>query len=292
MQENLHLNNKTIIITGSSSGLGLEVAKKFAALGNTVVLACRNTKSGRKAEKKVGKNSIFIPLDVSSKKSMDNFTSEFNQRFSKLDILVNNAGVMFHPPKKTEDGTEITFATNYLGYFYLSLKLIPKLICSVDPKIVSVSSISSYRVDKINWNYFDPIKKISSFREKKEIYEHTNLFRLMFSLELQKRLSEKNIPVKSIACHPGVAKSKLGRHFFLAKLIYALPVMSSSKEGAKSIIFSCVDPGLIGGEFVGLNTINQHKGDPIIVDPNPIVEIETQRNKLWQMTVKKSGIDL
>jgi len=290
MQKNL--TNKTIIITGSSSGLGFEAAKKFADLGNTVVLACRNAEFGRNAERKIGKNSLFIPLDVSSRESMDNFVMKFGQKFSNLDILVNNAGVMLHPPQKTKDGTEITFATNYLGYFYLSLKLISKLIGSVNPKIVSVSSISSYRVGKINWDYFDPSEKISSFKEKREIYEHTNLFRLMFSIELQKRLSERNIPIKSIACHPGVAKSKLGRYFFLAKLIYALPVMSSSKEGVKSIIFSCINSRLNGGEFVGLNTKKQHKGDPIIVAPNPIVKIETQRNKLWQMTVEKYGIDL
>ena len=102
---------------------------------------------------------------------------------------------MLHPDKKTEDGTEITFATNYLGYFFLSLKLIPKLICSPNSRIINVSSIASYRTEKINWDYFDPIKKISSLKEKREIYEHTNLFRLMFSIELQERLIKKNIPV-------------------------------------------------------------------------------------------------
>ncbi|MEC7921623.1 MAG: hypothetical protein VYA06_05675, partial [Chloroflexota bacterium] len=204
----------------------------------------------------------------------------------------NNAGIMLHPPKKTEDGTEITFATNYLGYFYLSLKLIPNLVSSPDPKIINVSSISSYHVDKINWDYFNPIKKISSFREKREIYSHTNLFRLMFSIELQKRFNKKSVPIKSIACHPGVAKSQLGRYFFLAKLIYALPVMASSREGVKSIIFSCINQNLNGGEFVGLDTKRQHRGNPTIVKPNPIVEIEDQRNKLWQMTSEKCGIDL
>ena len=292
MQKNLNLTNKTIIITGSSSGLGLEAAKRIASLNNTVIIASRNEKRGRKVEKEIGKNSYFMQLDVSNKESMDNFVKNFNKKFSKLDILINNAGIMLHPPKKTEDGTEITFATNYLGYFYLSLKLIPNLVSSSDPKIINVSSISSYHVDKINWDYFNPIKKISSFREKREIYSHTNLFRLMFSIELQKRFNKKSIPIKSIACHPGVAKSQLGRYFFLAKLIYALPVMASSREGVKSIIFSCINQNLNGGEFVGLDTKRQHRGNPAIVKPNPIVEIEYQRNKLWQMTSEKCGIDL
>ena len=292
MQKNLNLTNKTIIITGSSSGLGLETAKRIASLNNTVIIASRNEKRGRKVEKEIGKNSYFMQLDVSSKESMDNFVKNFTKKFSKLDILINNAGIMLHPPKKTEDGTEITFATNYLGYFYLSLKLIPNLVSSSDPKIINVSSISSYHVDKINWDYFNPIKKISSFREKREIYSHTNLFRLMFSIELQKRFNKKSIPIKSIACHPGVAKSQLGRYFFLAKLIYALPVMASSREGVKSIIFSCINQNLNGGEFVGLDTKRQHRGNPAIVKPNPIVEIEEQRNKLWQMTSEKCGIDL
>jgi len=292
MQKNLNLTNKTIIITGSSSGLGLEAAKRIASLNNTVIIASRNEKGGRKVEKEIGKNSYFMQLDVSNKESMDNFVKNFNKKFSKLDILINNAGVMLHPPKKTEDGTEITFATNYLGYFYLSLKLIPNLVSSSDPKIINVSSISSYHIDKINWDYFNPIKKISSFKEKREIYAHTNLFRLMFSIELQKRFNKKSVPIKSIACHPGVAKSQLGRYFFLAKLIYALPVMASSREGVKSIIFSCINQNLNGGEFVGLDTKRQHRGDPTIVKPNPIVEIEDQRNKLWQMTSEKCGIDL
>ncbi|MBM01124.1 MAG: hypothetical protein CL762_00155 [Chloroflexi bacterium] len=286
------MSNKTIVITGSSGGLGLQAAKRIADLDNTVIIASRNEKKGRQVEKEIGKNSYFMQLDVSSIESMDNFVKNFNKKFSKLDILVNNAGIMLHPSKKTKDGTEITFATNYLGYFYLSLKLIPNLICTTNPKIINVSSISSYHVEKINWDYFDPIKKISSLREKREIYEHTNLFRLMFSIELQKRLNEKGIPIKSIACHPGVAKSQLGRYFFLAKLIYALPVMASTEEGIKSIIFSCINPNLNGGEFVGLNKKKQHRGDPIIVKPNPIVEIEEQRNKLWQMTSEKCGINL
>lgn len=292
MQKNLNLTNKTIIITGSSSGLGLEAAKRIASLNNTVIIASRNEKRGRKVEKEIGKNSYFMQLDVSNKESMDNFVKNFNKKFSKLDILINNAGIMLHPPKKTEDGTEITFATNYLGYFYISLKLIPNLVSSPDPKIINVSSISSYHVDKINWDYFNPIKKISSFKEKREIYAHTNLFRLMFSIELQKRFNKKSVPIKSIACHPGVAKSQLGRYFFLAKLIYALPVMASSREGVKSIIFSCINQNLNGGEFVGLDTKRQHRGNPAIVKPNPIVEIEDQRNKLWQMTSEKCGIDL
>ena len=68
--------------------------------------------------------------------------------------------------------------------------------------------------------------------------------------------------------------------------------MSSTREGVKSIIYSCINSNLSGGEFVGLNTKNQHKGDPIIVAPNPLVEIKTLRQKLWKMTVEKYGIDL
>ena len=81
-----NLKNKIIIITGSSSGLGLESAKKFASLGNTVILACRNIEYGKKAERIVGENSLFIPLDVSSRESIDRFARKFGHRFSKLDI--------------------------------------------------------------------------------------------------------------------------------------------------------------------------------------------------------------
>ena len=287
------IKEKIVVVTGSNSGIGYETAMKLAKEGNKVILACRNPESGENAVKNIGKKTVFMELDVSSIKSIDKFIENFQDRYPRLDILINNAGVMLHPPQKTEDGTEVTFAINYLGYFYLSLKLIPSLIKGINSKIVNVSSISSYHLNGIDWEYFDPQQKLSSLKKKIKIYEHTNLFRLMFSIELDKKLKEMDAPIKSIACHPGVAKSNLGRYSLLAKIAYTIGIgMASAKEGARPIIYAATDSNLKGGEFIGLDTKNQHKGFPKVVEPNPIANNSKTRSMLWKKTTAKCGIDL
>ena len=156
---------------------------------------------------------------------------------------------MFHPNNILKNGMNITFFVNYIGYYFLSLKLIDLLEKNNNSKIINVSSISSYSVKNLDWTFFNPAIKGNSLGLKRELYSYTNLFRIMFSIELSKRLKKKNYKTISVACHPGVVKSNLGRYVFISKLIYKLPILPPTIVGVAPIYESLINPDLTGGEL-------------------------------------------
>ena len=285
-------SNKTVIITGSNSGIGFELAKKLISENYFVILACRNKKKGLDAEKRLGIKSKFIEIDLSNYESIDTFSRQIRNESLSINYLVNNAGVMFHPNYFLNNGINVTFFINYIGYYYLSLKLIDLLEKNNNSKIINISSISSYSVKSLDWNFFNPNKTQSNLKYKRELYSYTNLFRLMFSIELSNKLRQKGFKTKSIACHPGVVKSSLGRYVWISKLIYSLPILPPTIIGIKPIYESITNQDLNGGEFIGFDTKNQWKGNPVIVDPNPICNDGELRNLLWEKTQELTGINL
>ncbi|GIS28321.1 MAG: hypothetical protein CM15mP129_05180 [Chloroflexota bacterium] len=151
---------KTVIITGSNSGIGFELAKKLISENYFVILACRNRNKGLDAEKKLGINSKFIEVDLSSYKSIDDFSNQIRNENLSINYLVNNAGVMFHPNYFLKNGINVTFFINYIGYYYLSMKLIDLLEKNNNSKIINISSISSYSVKNLDWDFFNPNKTL------------------------------------------------------------------------------------------------------------------------------------
>ena len=143
-------------------------------------MACRNKEKGLFAEKNLGENSKFMELDLSDYESIDNFSNNLIKRKAKINYLINNAGIMFHPNNILKNGMNITFFVNYIGYYFLSLKLIDLLEKNNNSKIINVSSISSYSVKNLDWTFFNPDIKDNSLGLKRELYSYTNLFRLMF----------------------------------------------------------------------------------------------------------------
>ena len=285
-------SNKTVIITGSNSGIGFELAKKLISENYFVILACRNRKKGLDAEKRLGIRSKFIEIDLSNYESIDTFSRQIRKEGLSINYLVNNAGVMFHPNYFLKNGINVTFFINYIGYYYLSLKLIDLLEKNNNSKIINISSISSYSVKSLDWNFFNPNKTQNNLKYKRELYSYTNLFRLMFSIELSNKLRRRGFKTKSIACHPGVVKSSLGRYVWISKLIYSLPILPPTIIGIKPIYESITNQHLNGGEFIGFDTKNQWKGNPVIVDPNPICNDGELRNLLWEKTQELTGINL
>jgi len=105
-------------------------------------------------------------------------------------------------------------------------------------------------------------------------------------------IKKKNYKTISVACHPGVVKSNLGRYVFISKLIYKLPILPPTIVGVAPIYESLINTDLNGGEFIGFDTKKQWKGNPKIVDPNPICNDDFLRNSLWEKTSKLTGINL
>ena len=287
------LKGRTIIVTGSNSGIGFETAKVLASKGAQVILACRNHQKGIEAKKRIVGLVEYINLDLTNFNNIKKFCQAIHQKYEKVDILVNNAGVMFPPFTKTKENLELTFATNYIGYYFLSLQLLPMMKEVQGSRIVNVSSIAQYRINDINWESLNSKK----LYRKQEIYALSNLFRIMFTLDLEAKLREKKLKTVAISCHPGVALTNLTRHLpkfivnsSLTKIVFNL-FFQSPYEAAKPLLMACTEKNIQGGDFIGLDTRNQFKGNPTVVDPNPLVFNEKLRKILWKKAVDITGID-
>lgn len=113
-------DDKIILITGASSGIGFETAKELAERGGRIIMACRNIQKGRQAIDSIRKQNPAAKLDlrlvdVAKMADIRRFVAELKKNYDHVDILINNAGVIYQPHHITEDGFEITLATNYFG---------------------------------------------------------------------------------------------------------------------------------------------------------------------------------
>jgi NAD(P)-dependent dehydrogenase (short-subunit alcohol dehydrogenase family) len=138
------LSGRTAVVTGANTGLGLQISRVLAARGAHVVLACRNLDKAGHAASQIaaaspGASTSTVRLDLTSQSGVRSAAGEIRARFPELDLLINNAGVMEVPRQRTEDGFELTLATNHLGPFALTGLLLDRL--AAGGRIVTVSSI-------------------------------------------------------------------------------------------------------------------------------------------------------
>lgn len=288
------VRDKVVIVTGSSSGIGLEIAKTLSLLKATVVIACRDEKRGIDIHNQINGNSEYINLDLSSFKSIDRFTRSINNKFSKVDILINNAGVMGPPFSHTDEQLELTFGVNYIGYYLLTTKMMPMLREVKGSRVVNMSSIAQYKVKHIDWNNLNS----QIHYDKWEVYALSNLFRMMFTIELEKKLREKSYQTIALACHPGVTITNLTRYMpriarsaVIAKLLNH-SIFQTPYQAAMPALMAATSTIVTGGELVGLDTKRQIRGSPKVVEPNELVFNPVLRAKLWDKSVEITGIDL
>jgi len=201
-------SSKLFLVTGANQGIGKEIARGIAKSGNKVVLAVRDEKKGKEALEDLVKSGIskenlrVMTVDLSKQSSIRSFVDTFKAEYTELHGLINNGSVA-GPPSRTlsEDGIEITFATNVMSYFLLSTKLQDLLIKGSPSRIVNVASnyagaldINDINFDKREYNP-DTAYRISKQADR------------MLSWALAEKLAGKGVTVN--ACHPGVINTKL-----------------------------------------------------------------------------------
>lgn len=213
---NIHkkdLTGKIIIVTGASDGIGYETAKDLLESNAKVIFACRNKK---KAEGKIKllpknsqKNAIFIPLDLESFKSIENFVAEIKSKFPKIDILINNAGIGEYDLKKTEEGYINTYQVNYLSTSLLTLLLLENFN-ETESRIITISSMG-YKMSKLEYgdskilnNYDLMYEYYTKKRHSTAVYYDSKLL-INYFIQYLAALSEKKYPYLKVVClHPGV----------------------------------------------------------------------------------------
>ena len=143
--QNGSMTGKRIIVTGPTSGYGKEIATQLASLGAEIVLACRNLELGERTADEIArytgaKNYVVMRIDTSNQQSIHEFARQYREKYSSLDVLINNAGIIQPQRQASVDAIELTFATNVLGYYLLTVDLLDILQASVPARIINVAS--------------------------------------------------------------------------------------------------------------------------------------------------------
>lgn len=181
-----------------------------------IILCCRNVASGQSAANEIrtqlpDAELEVMQLDLASFKSINNFADKLSQTVHKVDILINNAGVMMTPKTKSEDYIELQFATNHLGHFLLTKRVLPLMAKSHDARILNVSSVHHVR----GQIFFEDINMDKEIKyDPVEAYCQSKMANVLFSAELARRLASypKYANVKTYSLNPGTINTNLTRH--------------------------------------------------------------------------------
>jgi len=278
------------VVTGANSGIGFHTAAALADRGAEVVLACRNTDAAREVAKKIKGVTIVEQLDLASQTSIHEFVERFD---GPLDLLVNNAGVMT-PPKyrETPEGHELQFGTNHLGHFALTGLLLPRLLKSESPRVVTVASIAHHRGDEsvLEGNP-------EATYEPQHTYGNSKLANLLFARELHHRSEAAGSKLISAAAHPGVSATNLvgspdgmGSNPIIRKTApYFMPVIfQSSAAGANPSLWaaSYAEPG----SYVGPQWLMESRGRLGEAKLSRHARNDELARQLWDLSEAKTGV--
>ena len=247
------VNNKNILITGATSGIGRESALALAKMGANITFIARNKLKAENLLTDINKISngqnSFIIADLSSQEDIKTASEKYLDKNISLDVLLNNAGLINFKRNETIDGFEETFAINHLAYFSLTNLLLDKIKESNSARIVNVSSAAHQFVKRMN---FDDIQSEKSYRPFK-VYGYTKLANILFTKKLSSILENTKVTVNCV--HPGVVGTSFGQNNSnnLNKVLsfIARPFMITSEKGAETSIYLCSSPDVsnISGQY-------------------------------------------
>jgi NAD(P)-dependent dehydrogenase (short-subunit alcohol dehydrogenase family) len=249
--EGIDLSGKRAIVTGGSSGIGVDTARALAGAGAEVTLAVRDTGAGERTATDIradtGSDAVHVGrLDLADPASVAAFVASWR---GPLDILVNNAGVMALPDLQlTPEGWELQFATNHLGHFALALGLHDALAAAGAARVVSVSSRGHLRSPVL----FEDINFASRPYDPWLAYGQSKTANVLFAVEATARWAAEGITANAV--HPGaISETNLSRHMDPEALeaLRASLTFKTSAEGAATSVLLATSPQLegIGGRY-------------------------------------------
>jgi NAD(P)-dependent dehydrogenase (short-subunit alcohol dehydrogenase family) len=277
--EGVDMSGRVALVTGASTGIGLETARALAAAGASVTMAARDEAKLAAAADTVrarvpGAQVDTGVLDLASLDSVRAFAAEWLAGHDRLHLLVNNAGIMFAPLGHTAEGCELHFGTNHVGHFLLTNLLVPALLADPPARVVNLSS-GGHMTSGIIWD--DPNYETREY-DKMEAYGQSKSANVLFSVELDRRLAPKG--VHAYAVHPGlIVTTELGRTMtrddyqgMMARAKAApsgrgMPDPKTIEQGAATSVWAATAPELDahGGAYLedcGIGTAAPHATDP------------------------------
>lgn len=216
---------KTILITGTTSGIGEVTARELAKQGHRIVMANRNRDKSEALKAQLideiaGSTIELLDLNLASLDSVRTCVQEALQRYPKIDILINNAGLTSMSEVITEDGLELQIQVNALAQLLLTLELQPALEAAAPAQVIFVTSMM-HKFGKLNTESFQGWQKYNA----NGAYGQSKLAMTMLAKELAERFKERNIAVNTL--HPGAVNTGILDNysplaqFFLRKIFIA-----------------------------------------------------------------------
>ena len=293
-------SGRLALVTGASSGLGLETCRALAARGATVLMACRSRQRAEAARQALlpelkGGGLDLLDLDLADLASVRRAAAAVAERYGRLDLLINNAGVMAPPRTLSRDGFELQFATNHLGHFVLTLELLPLLRSSPAGRVVHVTSAAQY----FGRIAFDDLQGERRY-DRWQAYGQSKLANVMTAVELQHRLKAGGSGVLSLAAHPGLARTNLQPASLamngskLEAFAYRLmdPLFQSAAMGALPQLYAATAPEAEAAGHYGPDQLGGIKGYPRPVKTAPAARDAELRQRLWAVSEELGGVSL
>lgn len=292
------LTGKTFLVTGANSGIGFEATKVFASKGAFVIMGCRNLEKAKIAKDEIVSefpNALLdiVQLDLTSFKSIKEFSDKVLNKYEKLDVLLNNAGIMTVPYGSTEDGLELQIGVNHFGHHYLTMNLATLINKTENSRIVNIASIAhKYGNLKVSTFTHEKGKRYSKMRA----YAQSKLANLLFTYKLKQKLEKQNSKIKVLAAHPGVSNTNLGRHIKGGSVKWVQRTLSfttqSPDRGALPGIRACTDKNAQSGQYYGPSSLFEFRGNPVIVKSTRRSHSEKLQDLLWTETVRITRLGL
>ncbi|MFJ6216886.1 SDR family NAD(P)-dependent oxidoreductase [Streptomyces sp. NPDC092296] len=262
----IDLTGRRAVVTGGSSGIGVETARALAGAGAEVTLAVRNPDAGRRAAEEItastGNARLRVaPLDLADRASAASFAAAWD---GPLHILVDNAGIMACPELRTPEGWELQFATNHLGHFALATGLHRALAAAGGARVVSVSSSAHLRSPVV----FEDIHFRERAYEPWAAYGQSKTANVLFAVEATRRWADDGITVNALM--PGAIRTNLQRYVSTEELDRmralsggpAAPAWKTPEQGAATSVLVAASPlpaGIGGRYFEDCNQAQAHQ---------------------------------
>ena len=272
---------KSIVITGGTSGLGLQAALNLGSQFDNMYIIGKNEEKGQRALQDIKMlfpkiNIKFIKTDLSLISEIKRLSAYFFNKKIKIDILINNAGGIFFKRTLTAEKIEKTFALNHLAYFALTNLFLKNNIFKKEAKIINVAS-GAHRGANLNFTDIEMKQKYNGWL----CYKKSKLCNILFTKKLSELVKLQNITVNCL--HPGFVKTEFGKNnqgilSFLLKILMSFHAIKVS-EGVKTIVYLAINDEAkkISGEYFYKSKVTK---------PSQSAEDKELADKLWNYTIQ------
>jgi NAD(P)-dependent dehydrogenase (short-subunit alcohol dehydrogenase family) len=279
------MQGKVVVITGATSGIGEVAAQRLADMGARIVLIARDKTRGEAALMRLrnGDKNLSHSIhygDLSRISEMKRLAMEIAAAESRIDVLINNAGAIFGSRQTTEDNLELTFATNHMAYFVLTLGLRERLFGSSPARIVNTAS-DAHKGRVLDFEDLQSTKAFSALN----VYGRSKLCNILFTRELSRRWGGRGVTVNCL--HPGFVATRIGDGsggFFAHAARLAKTFAISPEKGAQTLVYLASSPDVasVSGEYF-------YKCRP--ATPTAEARDDAAAKRLWVESAKLAGIE-